>query len=82
MSVSKRFRIAFFLGSLAILVAIARAQADSLEKLTDDFWAWRAKHAPFTADDVNRIERPGGIRDWSPASIDRRRKDLTGFEAR
>jgi uncharacterized protein (DUF885 family) len=78
---SKRFGIIFFLGSLAIL-AIARAQADSLETLGNDFWAWRAKYAPFTADDVNRMERPGGTRDWSRASIDRRRKDLAGFEAR
>ena len=81
MTRSKRFGIAFFLGSLAIL-AIARAQADSLETLGNDFWAWRAKYAPFTADDVNRMERPGGTRDWSQASIDQRRKDLAGFEAR
>ncbi|MBV9617642.1 MAG: DUF885 domain-containing protein, partial [Verrucomicrobia bacterium] len=33
-------------------------------------------------DDVPRIERPGGIRDWSRASIDKRRKDLTEFESR
>jgi uncharacterized protein DUF885 len=81
MTPGKRFRITLFLGSLAIL-AIARAQADSLEKLAYDFWAWRAKYAPFTGDDVNRIERPGGMRDWSRASIDQRRKDLAGFEAR
>src|SRR5215510_14774964 len=56
--------------------------ADSLEKLADDFWTWRPKYAPFTGDDVNRMERPGGIRDWSRASIDQRRKDLAGFEAR
>ena len=54
----------------------------SLEQLANDFWAWRAKYAPFTSDDVNRIERPGGMRDWSRASIDRRKKDLAGFEAR
>src|SRR3989441_8612513 len=53
-----------------------------LDKLAADFWTWRAKHAPFTGDDVNRIERPGGIRNWSRASIDQRRKDLAGFEAR
>jgi hypothetical protein len=50
--------------------------------LADDFWAWRAKHAPFTGDDVNRMERPGGKRDWSQASIEARRKDLAAFEAR
>jgi uncharacterized protein (DUF885 family) len=64
------------------LKASAPAQAEALGKLADDFWAWRAKCAPFTADDVNRIERPGGMRDWSRASIDQRRKDLTGFETR
>ena len=59
-----------------------QARPDSLDKLADDFWAWRAKYAPFTGDDVNRMERPGGIRNWSRASIDQRRKDLAGFEAR
>jgi hypothetical protein len=58
------------------------AQTDSLDKLADDFWTWRAKYAPFTGDDVNRIERPGGIRDWSLASIEKRRSDLAQFEAR
>jgi uncharacterized protein (DUF885 family) len=64
------------------LSAAVQAQPDSLEQLADDFWAWRAKHAPFTGDDVNRMERPGGMRDWSRASIDHRRKDLADFEAR
>jgi hypothetical protein len=53
-----------------------------LEKVADDFWTWRARYAPFTGDDVNRIERPGGTRDWSRESIDRRGKDLAGFELR
>ena len=75
------------LASLLLLTSLGfsaavQAQPDSLEKLADDFWTWRAKHAPFTADDVNRMERPDGKRDWSRASIDRRRKDLAGFEAR
>lgn len=81
MTRSNRFGINFFLSSLAIL-AIARAQADSLETLGNDFWAWRAKYAPFTGDDVNRVERPGGMRDWSRAGIEQRRKDLAHFEAR
>jgi len=72
---------------LALLTSVAVctaniAVADSLEKLADDFWAWRAKYAPFTPDDVNRIERPGGIRDWSRGCINQRRKDLAEFEAR
>ena len=67
--------------SLALSVAV-QAQPNSLEQLSDDFWTWRAKYAPFTGDDVNRIERPGGIRDWSRARIEQQRKDLAGFEAR
>src|SRR5438309_10267330 len=63
-------------------VGQTQPQSESLAKLADDFWTWRAKYAPFTGDDVNRIERPGGIRDWSRASIDQRRKDLARFEAR
>src|SRR5206468_215648 len=59
-----------------------QTQADSLDKLADDFWTWRAQYAPFTDDDVNRMERPGGTRDWSAAAIDRQRKDLGEFEAR
>src|SRR5436190_19128225 len=58
------------------------AATESLEKLADDFWNWRAKYAPFTGDDVNRIERPGGTRDWSRAAIDNRRKELAEFETR
>src|SRR4030095_494287 len=60
----------------------APAQTDALSKLADEFWAWRTKYAPFTGDDVNRMERPSGPRDWSRASIDQRRKDLAGFEMR
>jgi uncharacterized protein (DUF885 family) len=52
-----------------------------LEKLADNFWAWRARYAPFTADDVPRMERPGGIRDWSRPSVEKRRKELAEFES-
>jgi uncharacterized protein (DUF885 family) len=74
-----------FVLALSILCAFhmnAADQVDPLPKLADDFWTWRAKYAPFTGDDVNRIERPGGIRDWSKAEIEKRRADLVGFEAR
>jgi uncharacterized protein (DUF885 family) len=60
----------------------APSEDAALEKLARDFWTWRAKYAPFTGDDVNRIERPGGARDWSRAAIDKRRSDLDRFEAR
>ena len=84
---TKAFGVRCVFASLLLLISLGfsaavQAQPDSLEQLADDFWAWRAKHAPFTADDVNRIERPGGMRDWSRASIDQRKKDLAGFEAR
>src|SRR5436305_8963053 len=58
------------------------AATESLEKLAGDFWNWRARYAPFTGDDVNRIERRGGMRDWSRARIDHQRKELSEFEAR
>src|SRR5213076_1917344 len=55
---------------------------DTLDKLSSDFWSWRVKYAPFTGDDVNRLERPGGVRDWSAAAIDKRGHDLKDFDAR
>jgi uncharacterized protein (DUF885 family) len=69
--------LAFFASAQAVF-----SQGEVLDKLANDFWTWRAKSAPFTGDDVNRIERPGGIRDWSAAAIDKQRKDLAEFEAR
>jgi uncharacterized protein (DUF885 family) len=78
--IQKGFGIVLLLISLA-LVGHLQAKSDSFDKLADDFWKWRAKYAPFTGDDVNRIERPGGMRDWSRASINQRRKDLEQFEA-
>jgi uncharacterized protein (DUF885 family) len=77
----KNFCAVIFLSSLALSTS-GQTQADSLDKLATDFWAWRAKYAPFTGDDVNRIERPGGVCDWSRAQIDNQRKDLAEFEAR
>jgi uncharacterized protein (DUF885 family) len=67
---------------LALLLGNTLASAESLDKLANDFWAWRAKYAPFTGDDVNRMERPGGTRNWSQAGIDKQRKDLAEFETR
>src|SRR5438477_11980772 len=74
--------------TLTIILLIAAAaplhaqDTAPLDKLADDFWTWRARYAPFNGDDVPRMERPGGMRDWSRASIDRRRKDLIEFETR
>jgi uncharacterized protein DUF885 len=69
------------LGLFAALTC-SYGQDGKLDNLANDFWTWRAKYSPFTADDVNRMERPGGMRDWSRASIDQRRKNLAAFEGR
>jgi uncharacterized protein (DUF885 family) len=76
---TKTFTILLLIASTMSLHA---QDTSALEKLADDFWSWRAKFAPFNGDDVPRMERPGGTRDWSQASIDKRRKDLAEFEAR
>jgi uncharacterized protein (DUF885 family) len=81
MTLGKTFGIALLVSSLAIL-PMSAAQIDSLDKLANDFWTWRTKYAPFTGDDVNRVERPGGTRDWSLASINKQRRDLVEFEGR
>jgi uncharacterized protein (DUF885 family) len=72
--------------TVVLLIATASSlcaqQDNALDKLANDFWTWRAKYAPFNGDDVPRMERPGGVRDWSRAAIDQRRKDLADFESR
>src|SRR5216110_3951695 len=78
----KSMTLGFFLSIVFALGVDAAQQQDQLNKIADDFWTWRTKYAPFTGDDVNRLERPGGIRDWSRASIDQRRNDLKQFETR
>jgi hypothetical protein len=67
---------------LSPAVSFAQHTPDSLNQLTSDFWTWRAKYRPFTSDDVPRIERPGGVRDWSAGSIAKQRFDLSEFEHR
>ena len=70
--------------SLLLLCAICAAQpkADGLNQLATDFWTWRATCKPFSFDDVPRVDRVAGVRDWSRASIDKQRADLAGFERR
>jgi hypothetical protein len=55
---------------------------DPLQTLAHDFWQWRARYQPFSGDDIPRIERPGGLRDWSAASIPSQRAALANFETR
>jgi uncharacterized protein (DUF885 family) len=54
----------------------------SLRKLSEDFWKWRARFQPFTNDDIPRIDRPSGSRDWSAASVAEQRATLAVFEKR
>src|SRR5260370_20426390 len=79
MLIKKVFAVLFLIATTAIGYG---QDTTSLDKLAADFWTWRAKYPPFTGADVNRIERPGGVRDWSRAKIDNQRKELSQFEAR
>jgi uncharacterized protein (DUF885 family) len=58
----------------------ASSPIGSLEVLSNDFWQWRARYQPFSQDDITRIERPYGPRDWSAGSIARQRTALQDFE--
>lgn len=58
------------------------AKSDSLDALAADFWQWRARYQPFSQDDIPRIERLNGPRDWSAASIARQKAALDEFEKR
>lgn len=69
--------------TIAMPAMSARAEADPLDDLSREFWAWRAVHQPSTGDDIPRIERPEGwLPDWSPASIEARRTALAAFDRR
>jgi len=69
--------------ALAVTTAVAQPAAESDQKLSSEFWAWRAQTAQYTGDDVTRMERPlGVVRDWSAAGVARQLADLTRFEER
>ena len=66
-----------------LLSAAAPAAADDLLALARDFWSWRAFTKPMDRDDVNRVVRPHGwTPDWSPESLETRRRTLALFEER
>jgi hypothetical protein len=62
--------------------AVAQSKTDSLDRLASDFWTWRAKCRPFSTDDIPRMERPAGVRDWSATAIAQQRVNLGEFERR
>ena len=66
----------------AVMAQPANSANDSLEKLAADFWTWRAATQPYSPDDIPRIERPGGKRDWSHAEIEKQREALARFDGR
>jgi hypothetical protein len=63
-------------------IGFAQQKTDALHRFASDFWTWRAKYRPFTFDDVPRMERAVGIRDWSAAGIAKQRVELAAFEHR
>ncbi len=70
--------VPMFLGTFTVT-----AKADSINELSQNFWAWRAVEQPFTNDDIPRLDRPANLKiDWTSATIAARRKDLTEFESR
>jgi len=72
------------LGVLLLLPAtfFSQEKTDSLDRLASDFWTWRTIYRPFTFDDIPRIERATGVRDWSEAAVEKQRADLAKFESR
>ena len=66
----------------AVMAPPASSANDSVEKLATEFWTWRAATQPYSPDDIPRIERPGGKRDWSRTEIEKQREALARFEAR
>jgi len=83
---SSVFIIIVLLGSPLVAPVLAQKKTtspqNSLEKLAGDFWQWRARFQPFSKDDIPRIERPGGPRDWSATAIAKQRTTLLDFETR
>jgi uncharacterized protein (DUF885 family) len=66
-----------------VATAFSQPATDSDQKLASDFWAWRAQTGQYTGDDVTRMERPLGVmRNWSTASVEKQRKELSAFEER
>src|ERR1700719_1598727 len=92
----RRFTLAAFVAVFALaglratpLLAQSATSSDKavalespLESLSNDFWQWRSRYQPFSQDDLPRIERSSGPRDWSSASIGRQKASLEAFEKR
>ncbi len=53
-----------------------------MNQLASEFWTWRTKYRPFTFDDIPRMDRAAGIRDWSEAAVAKQRAELAEFDRR
>jgi Bacterial protein of unknown function (DUF885) len=59
------------------------ASSDELNRLSVEFWAWRAAEQPISGDDIPRIERPADwVPDWSRDAVAGYRRRLAVFEQR
>src|ERR1700681_3375880 len=61
---------------------LAHADRDRVAVLANDFCQWLARYQPFSQDDIPRLERPIGPRDWSANSIARQKETLEALEKR
>src|SRR3954464_9095105 len=78
----KRSACLFFILLACSFTAFAQNRA-ALDKLSDDFWDWRAHEQPFGLDDIPRLERPADFKpDWSAESITKLKKEQAAFEYR
>jgi uncharacterized protein (DUF885 family) len=59
---------------------LSSSDPGSIQTFANDFWQWRARYQPFSTDDIPRIERPSGPRDWSATSIAKQKSQLEDFE--
>ena len=83
MKMSKRVQTLIAVCVFCVATASSQPATDPDQKLASDFWAWRARTGQYTGDDVTRMERPLGVaRNWSAASVEKQRKELSTFEER
>jgi hypothetical protein len=50
------------------LAAEPQSDAKPLQQLASDFWAWRMRYQPFSADDIPRVEHRKRLRSAEEAS--------------
>lgn len=60
---------------------VAQDASAKVQKLSEDFWQWRATEQPFTNDDIPRLDRPSGFTaKWSAKDIAAYEKRIVAFE--